>query len=246
MGLRLIADYRLASGQLWHPELTLDLMHRDWQMFELPFDFYIDNMAIGPTVPPDYDPEIDTFDVTFVFPESWDKDDAYIEGMTVKLVVFFYLVSSEGSMSVSFQGETNVGAVVHGASGWRSCYKTYTTFPTGVVTETLELKINPRSFGGGPGLEYGTMVRDWGTGPDSYMQVVIPASVGIPSDPLYIEVNDESELPDVSDPATGAAWRGALALIKGGTGVQDEMRRCLKGYDDVYRWIPFVAGGGGL
>ncbi len=45
-------------------------------------------------------------------------------------------------------------------------------------------------------------------------------------------------------PTASATWRGVRLILKGAPGTQDLEYVCLKGSDDVYRWIPGLVGGG--
>lgn len=64
---------------------------------------------------------------------------------------------------------------------------------------------------------------------------------GIAPETVVLVVEDESELPTPS-----ASWNGARAIIRPGSGYEEEERICIKGSDDVYNWLPYLKGGGGL
>jgi hypothetical protein len=74
-----------------------------------------------------------------------------------------------------------------------------------------------------------TPPEDPGPGPG-----VAPATV-------ILVVTDISELP-----AASVSWAGARAIIQPGTGSnkQEEERKCMRGHDDVYRWVVDIRGGG--
>lgn len=45
-------------------------------------------------------------------------------------------------------------------------------------------------------------------------------------------------------PAASSIYRGRFRTVRGDANEEDVTYQCLKGFDDVYRWIPAILGGG--
>ena len=161
-----ITTGRRAAGQLWTPELTRDLMARDWEVFTVPFDFAMTNQSVAPagTV---------AFSLRFVFPESWGIDTTFESGMQMRLYVGFSMTHDPLDCGLSVVFDTNSVDTANCPPGSASRYdyagRSYTTMPTGVTVESFTGTLTASSSA--PGTESATIRRLWGIGSDCRVEV---------------------------------------------------------------------------
>lgn len=161
MGWKEVQPSTVAAGQLWLPELTLDLLDRDWSLFGVPFDFEMDVATFTTT---------GSFTVRIVYPDSWALDTSHLATGELRLSLRFDMetVDTGGAggtetMTVAFNSNSVQSAVVDvfDAKASYEIIRKYTgALPTGIQTETINVTLSH------PTLTDGTVERAWGGGPD--------------------------------------------------------------------------------
>lgn len=67
----------------------------------------------------------------------------------------------------------------------------------------------------------------------------LPIAITPFGDARLIVINNEADLPTPS-----AGFRQSVVYMTAGVGIADKFWRCMKGWDDVYRWVITTEGGG--
>jgi hypothetical protein len=155
------------------------------------------------------------------------------------------LINDTNSEAGYVVGETGVGTtkpadrpveIVQDVRAWRGQYK-WLSFQSRMNISVARLHIRTAATA----ITVPRRAWRWATlaaPPVPPMQAPPP---GAAPEAAVLIVSHEDELP-----APSYLWRDALAIIRPpeGSGRQGEQRKCLRGYDDVYRWQPFLVGGG--
>lgn len=156
----------VSAGRLWSPELSFNMMERDWGLFAVPFDFEMDELQQTPS-------GNQNFNLTFFFPESSVLlDQTLDDNATFSLQLWFQgkiLNEVDYDSKVEFNNESSqTGATSETAyndtTSWFNCRRTYSTIPTGETVESM--KFTATVSGDGPGNEDARVRRVWGNGSD--------------------------------------------------------------------------------
>lgn len=148
-----ISATRLTAGRLWMPQLSLDLMGRDWCSFTVPCDFEFQDTAsesIGGTG--EFD-SLDAFAITVCYPDQWDVDDSYSVQLKVDIYLSLYYTHSGGSSPQVYVGFENASgsAWVTDTSSPGTYYnirKIYTSgLPTGPTDEMIQWSVQNATNG---------------------------------------------------------------------------------------------------
>ncbi len=157
----------VTAGRLWSPELSFNMMERDWALFQVPFDFELAEIQQAPDGNAN-------FNLTFFFPESIvTLDETLDNNATFTLDLFFQgkILGGQTDYSVKIAFNTSPGSsgstsdvAYNDTTSWFRSTRTYTTIPSGETVESM--KITTSASAGDPGSEDGRVRRTWGDGSD--------------------------------------------------------------------------------
>lgn len=145
-----ITSDRYASGRLWSPEFSLDLIDRDLSLWTMPFDFNIENSSSAG----------DSFWI--VFPTNWPSDEGVSNlRMRVNLYIELRAQVLADTAIVTLSGGDQTQTVTGTTFTWKFFSRTWSPpFPTGLTTLTIV------DAGGDPFY----FQRSIGRGPDCFIQ----------------------------------------------------------------------------
>lgn len=145
-----ITSDRYASGRLWSPEFSLDLIDRDLALWTMPFDFHIESTVASGT----------TFWI--VFPTNWPSDEG-VSNLRVRFNLYAQLNAQllGDTAVVKLSGGDQTQTVVGTVAEWKFFSRTWSPpFPTGLTALTF-------IDDGGDPFE---VQRGMGRGPDCFLQ----------------------------------------------------------------------------
>lgn len=144
---RKVLATRYPVGMMWLPNLSLDLLSRDWAAFTEPWDFNVTQQSVTPTNAGSF---VDWFDTEVFLPTSWAIDEQFA---TLQLRLRFGLEAQ-----INFSGDqfyfrpkylTHTGTefLVAGTTGYIYRYPldlviTGSALPSGRITVTWQIKGN--------------------------------------------------------------------------------------------------------
>lgn len=153
---RPISAARTASGTLWLPQFSLDLIGRSYSLLTLPAELHFASISRS---------GVGTVDGTFTvcYPDSWQLDNAYTP-MALRLTIWVQLVKQAVQV---VQASILTGPVV--APSFTTTlvvelYKEYTgVLPTGPTAETIRYEV---TSGGGTASLNRDLAVPWTSSPD--------------------------------------------------------------------------------
>lgn len=122
-----ITSDRYASGRLWSPEFSLDLIDRDLALWTMPFDFDMESSATGGT----------SFWV--VFPTNWPSDEG-VSNLRVRLNLYMEMRAQilADTAVIKISGGDQTQTVAGTIYTWKYFSRTWSPpFPTGLTTLTF-------------------------------------------------------------------------------------------------------------